>query len=366
MGLLDGIGSSFTNAAQAFEQAAEGAIQKVTEASEAASHVVRDAGRTSGAASQLQALRSNLTRTVASALDRLQANDGGIDSKGRIGWLKRTNPSQKPTRDVTGRFEQLVGAAKTGDRTLPDEAQDHVYLVVPGLFTERYPGYMDGNVARLQELGLDAQKVPVDTDAPVETNAAQIRDAILEASKDGRQVVLMGHSKGGVDIAAALALYPELKPHVRSFVAMQAPYGGSPVAHDATNCPTLKSTVDGFIKGVFKGDPRALSDLSYSKRQQFVRDHPLPEGIPTVSLATSNSSAASLTSAGSAYIQARYGEPSDGLVPRKDAEIPGSSVIRLDDMDHAMGAIQGPGGLCKYDTGDITQALVTLALTTPA
>ena len=39
----------------------------------------------------------------------------------------------------------------------------------------------------------------------------------------GKQVVLLGHSKGGVDAAAALSLYPELKGHVRALITMQAP-----------------------------------------------------------------------------------------------------------------------------------------------
>jgi hypothetical protein len=322
-------------------------------------------GALAQAGAQLRELRENLGEKLRASVERLQADDGGQSAAGQIGWLKRAE-GQPPTRDVSARFDQLVDTAKAGDRTLPPGADDHVYLLVPGLFTERYPGYMDANERRLEELGLDTRRVPVDSDASVEANAKAVRDAILAAAKDGKQVVLIGHSKGGVDTAAALARYPELKPHVRAFVAMQAPYGGSPIAHDASHCPTLRPTVEGFIKSVFRGDPRALGDLGYDARQRFIREHPYPSDIPTVSLATSSSRPASLTAAASAYIQGRYGEGSDGLVPQKDAEIPGSSVVRLNDMDHAAPAMQGPPGLCKYDPGDVTQALVTLALTQPS
>ena len=46
-------------------------------------------------------------------------------------------------------------------------------------------------------------------------------------------MLLLGHSKGGVDSAAALSLYwPQLKDKVAGLVLAQSPYGGSPVASD--------------------------------------------------------------------------------------------------------------------------------------
>ena len=56
-------------------------------------------------------------------------------------------------------------------------------------------------------------------------------------------------------------------------------------------------------------------------------------------------------------------EKSDGLVAAKDAEIPGSRVVRLDNMDHAGPAMKGVQGVCTpYPPGDVTQALIGLAL----
>lgn len=45
--------------------------------------------------------------------------------------------------------------------------------------------------------------------------------------------MILGHSKGGVDSAAALSLYwPELRDKVAGLVLAQSPYGGTPVASD--------------------------------------------------------------------------------------------------------------------------------------
>lgn len=68
----------------------------------------------------------------------------------------------------------------------------------------------------------------------VEKNAREIKDHIEELYKStGRQVVLLGHSKGGVDAAAACSMFwPQLKDKVVGVILVQSPYGGSPIASD--------------------------------------------------------------------------------------------------------------------------------------
>jgi triacylglycerol lipase len=281
----------------------------------------------------------------------------GRGSAGKAGWAAREGA---PTTDSTSRFRSVYGAAKSGRNTLPADAKNYVYLSVDGLYGNSIPGYMKPNDDRLAALGLDVRALKLDTGASVENNAKTIRDAILAASAGGKQVVLVGHSKGGVDTTAALALYPELQPHVRAVVAMQSPYGGTPIASDIVECPELHSLVDGIAGTLMGAKPESLADLSYDARQAFVRAHPYPTGIPTVSLATSRRDLASPLFAGEEYQWARYRLPSDGLVPQADAVIPGSQVVKLNDMDHGDAALDLP--FDHYDVGAMTEALVTLAL----
>ena len=65
-------------------------------------------------------------------------------------------------------------------------------------------------------------------------NAREIKEYIEEIYLGSRKrVLLLGHSKGGVDAAAALSLYwPQLKDKVAGLALAQSPYGGSPVASD--------------------------------------------------------------------------------------------------------------------------------------
>ena len=70
--------------------------------------------------------------------------------------------------------------------------------------------------------------------AAVETNAKVLKDYIEELYwGSGKQVAILGHSKGGVDAAAAIAMHwPDLKDKVVGLVLVQSPYGGSPIAAD--------------------------------------------------------------------------------------------------------------------------------------
>ncbi|KAL2530430.1 alpha/beta-hydrolase superfamily protein [Forsythia ovata] len=66
--------------------------------------------------------------------------------------------------------------------------------------------------------------------ASVDKNAKGIKDYIEEIYwGSGKRVLLLWHSKWGVDSAAALSMYwNELKEKVASLALAQSPYGGSP------------------------------------------------------------------------------------------------------------------------------------------
>jgi hypothetical protein len=284
-------------------------------------------------------------------------------SSGQIGWMEKAN--LPPTRDITADFREAYAATRIGANVLPDEAKDYVYLTVDGLTGENWPGYMEANREGLRDRGLDVREIKVDTEASTLTNAETIRKAIESVSAEGKQVVLIGHSKGGVDSTAALALYPELKQHVRAVVTMQSPYGGAPLATDLRSNVATKLGVDLLAKYVFNGDPNTVRDLTYAYRQQFISEHPYPTDIPTVSLATSSQSQLSLLAGPNNYTRLRYGEKTDGLVSPRDGKVPGSNVVVLDDLDHLNSVMPSIPQLSRWEPGDLTVALVAMALKHP-
>ncbi len=70
--------------------------------------------------------------------------------------------------------------------------------------------------------------------AAVEINARELKSHIEELYWGAqKKVVLLGHSKGGLDAAAACSMFWEdLKDKVVGLAVLQCPYGGSPIAAD--------------------------------------------------------------------------------------------------------------------------------------
>ncbi len=69
-----------------------------------------------------------------------------------------------PTRDITSNFRDTYAKAAAGEKLLPNEAKDHVYLTVDGLTGDNWPGYMSGNREALRRQGLDVREIQINTE----------------------------------------------------------------------------------------------------------------------------------------------------------------------------------------------------------
>ncbi|KAK8965265.1 hypothetical protein KSP40_PGU014936 [Platanthera guangdongensis] len=321
-----------------------------------------------------------------------------LGSADDIGWLQRAR-GMPPVEDGTARFNGLLENIRKDEHKLTDSL---VYLLVPGLFSNHGPLYFVNTKSCFSKMGLTCHIAKIHSEASVERNAREIKEYIEEmywGSK--KRVLVLGHSKGGVDSAAAMSLYwPDLKDKVAGLALAQSPYGGSPIASDILregqlgDYVQLKKIMQVLICKVLKGDPQALEDLTYEKRREFLRNHPLPRELPIVSfhteaglgpsvLATLSQVAhadlpiigegqstrvpvviplSAAMAACAQLLQVRYGEKSDGLVTRRDAEVPGSIVVRPErKLDHAWMVYStindSPG---EADASQVCEALLTL------
>ncbi|XP_041008208.1 uncharacterized protein LOC121252570 isoform X1 [Juglans microcarpa x Juglans regia] len=326
-----------------------------------------------------------------------------------IGWLQHT-PGMAPVKDGTPRFLELLAGIRNGEHKLPNS---FVYLLIPGLFSNHGPLYFVGAKRFFSKMGLACHIAKIHSEASVEHNAWELKQYIEELYwGSGKRVMLLGHSKGGVDAAAALSVYwPDLKDKVAGLALVQSPYGGTPLASDTLREGQIadketRRIMEFLICKLIKGDIRALEDLTYEKRKDFVMKHKLPDSIPVISfhseasiapgvLATmthiahaelpwlpfpnfGNEESDNIVQAGrqvpvviplsaamaicALHLQLRYGEKSDGLVTCRDAEVPGSVVVRPDlKLDHAWMVYSSrkkiPG---EPDACEMCEALLTL------
>ncbi|CAL1388790.1 unnamed protein product [Linum trigynum] len=292
-----------------------------------------------------------------------------------IGWLQCA-PGMPPVEDGTERFMELLDSIRHGVHRLP---KSMVYLLVPGLFSNHGPLYFVNTKQFFSKIGLTCHIAKIHSEASVEKNAKEIYECIEEMYwGSNKRVMLLGHSKGGIDAAAALSLYwPNLQDKVAGLVLIQSPYGGSPIASDILregqlgDYVNVRKLMEIIICKVIKGDMQALEDLTYEKRRDFLTKYPLPEEVAVVSFHTEASVSPAVLAtlsrvahaelpvvaplstgqptklpvvmplgaamaACAQLLQVRYGEKSDGLVTRRDAEVPGSVVVRpARKLDHA-------------------------------
>ncbi|KVH89277.1 Lecithin:cholesterol/phospholipid:diacylglycerol acyltransferase [Cynara cardunculus var. scolymus] len=355
------------------DSAASGSLLTATNASPTCEEITRH----SDSQNNMAIVQSDQTRqsgismfqgTIPTLLAQLVKHEDGISlvervrrtmhgSSDDIGWLQRA-PEMPPVEDGTERFNNILDNIRHGIHVLPNSV---VYLLVP-----------------------------------VEKNAREIKEYVEEMYwGSNKRVLLLGHSKGGIDAAAALSMYwPDLRDKVAGLALAQSPYGGSPIASDIMR--------EGQIGDYF--NVRKLMEiliyLTYEKRKEFLRKHHLPKELPVVSFHTeaniSPTVLATLSRVAQAelptfaplstnttttvlpvvvplgatlaacaqLLQTRYGEKNDGLVTCRDAEVPGSVVVRPKrKLDHAWMVYSSTNDdPLEPDASQVCEALLTLVM----
>jgi pimeloyl-ACP methyl ester carboxylesterase len=189
--------------------------------------------------------------------------------------------------------------------------------------------------ASLRRRGYRIDFIPVDGRSGADHNAGQIAAAVEQLpSEPDERILLIGHSKGAVDILHFLVNYPQDARRISAVVSVSGPIMGSPLA-DAmagvyarffsrmpfTSCPP--------------GDRAVIDSLKRSYQTTWLASHPLPGHVKYFSLATF---------AGREDIHplmlftydllAAYDPRNDGYVAFSDQVIPGATLLGYAKLDH--------------------------------
>ena len=228
-------------------------------------------------------------------------------------------------------------------------------------------GYMAGIYTWLAKAGITAEIADVDTENSVVDNAAHLAE--LMAGVDG-PVCFVTHSKGGLDLLEYLRTAPSSDlARVRCWIAMQAPFNGSPVADLATDVAGLPEFADVLLRAL-GGRGQSLLDLTTRSRSDYRAEHragiaAVMSQVDPLCLATyvrdpeDNRQPTSWSYPAMIWMHERN-VPNDGLVAVRSAtEICPRSLI-LEGLDHT--GIVAPGVIAPVDQEALMKALLTLAL----
>jgi len=190
-------------------------------------------------------------------------------------------------------------------------------------------------IEALRRQGVDAYSVPVSGRSGTERNAAFIAEMLSEVNPGiDDQVVLIGYSKGAVDILQFLVDYPVMARYVDAVVGVSAPVRGSRIAEQS------RWFYNSFLRQAFAGrcdpgDGQILESLVPSRREAWLQQHELPPSIDyfTLSAFTTREHIANGLE-GSYAMLAKEDRRNDGQVTVESALIPGSVLLGYANTDH--------------------------------
>ncbi|MBX7097604.1 MAG: hypothetical protein K1X89_07825 [Myxococcaceae bacterium] len=288
----------------------------------------------------------------------------------RFETTKRAPAAANP-RDVSSTFEALYQSAKAGTLTLPADADQYVYLMVPGFVAPK--SALKPNQEALLALGLDARmstdpelEHPVNVKASVGENAEALAASIAQLAREtGKQVIPIVHSSGAPELHQALIDHPELRAQVHCAIALDGTYGGTPLAERYENLkPVVKHAVDALAAkaGI---DPQGITDVVEGNREAYLRAHPFPSDVLAFNVAASFNHGFSFLKPLVALLRKDSpGGASDGMVPTANQTLPGQPVAYLGQADHSDLITHRP--FSKQSPEAITLAAVSFALTEAA
>lgn len=167
-------------------------------------------------------------------------------------------------------------------------------------------------------------------------NASIIRETVMAMPEPvtGKPLVLLGYSKGILDILEAVITYPDLQQKVAAVVSVAGAVGGSPLANNATQ--SMLNLLQHFPDAECDpGDEGGLESLKPDVRKRWLAEHALPKSIRFYSIVTYPDKEHISSILKSSYNDLSQVDPrNDSQVIFYDQVIPGSVLLGYLNADH--------------------------------
>ena len=221
---------------------------------------------------------------------------------------------------------------------LPDNNINLRILIVPGLLGEciadiAFP--FEAAMEYLRPMGHQIEPIIVSGRSSSDLNAKQIARAVenLALEKDN-YLILIGHSKGAVDILHFLVNYPELAHRVDAVVSVAGAINGSPLANRVADIYG-KLGANLPFNDCEPGDGGAFRSLERSVRLTWMANNSLPASVKYYSVVSFTNRDRINRLLISGYDMLKTIDPrNDGLLLFSDQVIPGAILLGYLNDDH--------------------------------
>lgn len=217
-------------------------------------------------------------------------------------------------------------------------ALDIRLVVVPGVFSECAPGLgmpFTASAELLAGRGVQVDFLQVSGRSGSGANARQIANYLgAIETRPGQLLVLLGYSKGAVDILHFLVGYPGLARRVDAVLSVAGAINGSPRADDASAMyRDWLSDLD--LASCDAGDGLAMEHLTRSYRMNWLASNPLPASVDYYSLvAFAGPDRVGLNSRRGYRALSVIDPRNDGQLLFYDQVIPGSTLLATVNANH--------------------------------
>jgi len=222
----------------------------------------------------------------------------------------------------------------------PVPAPDTRYriLVVPGLFNECFSSIalpFEASIETLRNRGFRIEQLIVSGRSSSDKNAAYIAKVIESTTLDSYEdLVLVGYSKGAVDILNFLINHPAQAQKVAAVVSVAGAINGSPLAKEFADAYThLAKYIQ--VSQCEPGDSGAIDSLKYSTRLSWLAANPLPHSVEYFSLVSfTRRENINLLLKIWYDMLAVFSPRNDGQLLSADQIIPGARLLGYANVDH--------------------------------
>jgi pimeloyl-ACP methyl ester carboxylesterase len=242
--------------------------------------------------------------------------------------------------DCTHLLWRMADEKKPPPSPAPLPSHDpHLHLlIVPGSFAECFPQFgmpFEDAASSLRQRGYRIDFISISGRSGADHNAALIAAAVEQLPDDpADRIVLIGHSKGAVDILHFLVNHPQPARRISAVVSVAGPVKGSPLA-------------DGFAGTYWRvfsrmpfmhcrpGDRDVVNSLTRSYCMTWLASHHLPEHVKYFSLGGFVRREDIFPMMLLPYDLLSTVEPrNDGYVAFSDQVIPGATLLGYANLDH--------------------------------
>ncbi len=162
--------------------------------------------------------------------------------------------------------------------------------LVPGIAWQCVRNWLNNDNSgpkHLMTQGFDVQLFEVDGLSSASNNAQQIHNFVnqLNSKQSNKPIILIGYSKGAVDVLYAVSNYPQLQEKVVAVVSISGAIGGSPLANN-TDQSSLNLLTYIPMSACDSGDEKAIETLHTHTRKAWLSNNPLPKNIHYYSVIT--------------------------------------------------------------------------------